>query len=198
LKSDREMNYIRHFASILIFIFLTAYSVAENEQGNFLPLNDPAADELAKQDIEDNTEGEDIFDQVQDAKSNTLLVVMEKNNPVASVDSEPPLPKGRLLSPLNKWNLDLQDAMDRVVELEMYLSNDVVFGKGTIVVENVVQNATATGTFQGNKLNMDILSSDLTLYRLLLTRNGKSLSGDYHGYSAKYVTWKGIAMGKIN
>jgi hypothetical protein len=79
----------------------------------------------------------------------------------------------------------------------MCLSNDVVFGKGTIVVEGISQNATATGTFAGKKLNLDILSSDLTLYRLVLTMNGKSLSGDYHGYSTINVPWKGIAMGSI-
>ncbi len=61
-----------------------------------------------------------------------------------------------------------------------------------------LQNATATGAITGNKLNLDILSDDLTLFHLSLTMNGKSLSGDYHGYSVVYVPWKGIAMGKIN
>ena len=88
--------------------------------------------------------------------------------------------------------------MERAVVLQMCQSNDVVFGKGTITVGSSLQNATATGTTAGNKLNLDILSDDLTLFRLSLTMNGKSLSGDYHGYSVSYVPWKGIAMGKIN
>ncbi len=65
-------------------------------------------------------------------------------------------------------------------------------------MEGSLQNATATGTTAGNKLNLDVLSDDLTLFHLSLTMSGKSLSGDYHGYSVRYVPFKGIAMGKIN
>ncbi len=102
------------------------------------------------------------------------------------------------MSPSNKWHLDLQDTKDRVVDLELYQSNDAVFGRGTIVVESVSQNVTATGTVSGNKLALDILTSDLSLFRLALTMSGKSLSGDYHSYSASYVPGQGIAMGKIS
>ncbi len=94
--------------------------------------------------------------------------------------------------------MDLQDTLDRSVTLEMSQSNEVVYGKGTIVADNSVQNVTATGTFSGNKLGLDILTADLTLFRLELTLNRKSFSGDYHAYSPSYVTWKGIAMGSIN
>ena len=45
---------------------------------------------------------------------------------------------------------------------------------------------------------MDVLTSDLSLFRLSLTMSGKSLSGDYHSYSASYVPGQGIAMGKIS
>jgi hypothetical protein len=192
------MNYARLPVCTLILVFLVVYAVVADDQGDSLGLNDPAADAKAKQDTKDTMRFEDIFNSRQDAKGNSSPVIMGKNTPAASVSTQPSQPKSRLLSPLNKWHLDLQDTKDRVVELEMCLSNDVVFGKGTIVVENLAQNATATGTFAGKKLNLDILSSDLTLYRLVLTINGKSLSGDYHGYSTIKVPWKGIAMGKIN
>ena len=192
------MNYARLPVCTLILVFLVVYAVVADDQGDSLGLNDPAADATAKQDTKDTMRYEDIFNSRQDAKGNSSPVIMGKNTPAASVSTQPSQPKSRLLSPLNKWHLDLQDTKDRVVELEMCLSNDVVFGKGTIVVENLAQNATATGTFAGKKLNLDILSSDLTLYRLVLTINGKSLSGDYHGYSTIKVPWKGIAMGKIN
>ena len=191
------MSYGRHPACILILVFLAVYAVAADDQGNFLSLNLPAADSTAKQDINETMKGKDILNNGQDTRGNSSPVIMGKNTPAASVRTQPSQPKSRLLSPLNKWHLDLQDTKDRVVELEMCLSNDVVFGKGTIVVENLAQNATATGTFAGKKLNLDILSSDLTLYRLVLTMNGKSLSGDYHGYSTINVPWKGIAMGSI-
>jgi hypothetical protein len=84
------------------------------------------------------------------------------------------------------------------MELQMSQSDNVVYGKGTIAFGNGIQAATATGTITENKLNLDILSDDVTLFRLSLTMNGKSLSGDYHGYSTSYASWKGIAMGKIN
>lgn len=82
--------------------------------------------------------------------------------------------------------------------LQMSQSQNAIWGKGTIAVGEAVQDATATGTVNGNKVNLDILTDDLTLFRLSLTMNRKSLSGDYHGYSTSYTPWKGIAMGKIN
>jgi hypothetical protein len=191
------MHYARLSACTLILVFLAVYAVAADDQGNFLSPNRPVANATAKQDIKDTIRGEDIFNSRQDAKGNSSPVIMGKNTQAASVNTQSSQPKSRLLSPLNKWHLDLQDTEDRVVELEMCLSNDVVFGKGTIMIENLAQNATATGTFAGKKLNLDILSCDLTLYRLVLTMNGKSLSGDYHGYSTLKVPWKGIAMGSI-
>ncbi len=61
----------------------------------------------------------------------------------------------------------------------------------------ILQNATATGIIIGNNMNLDVHSNDLTLLRLSLTMNDKSLSGDYHGYSVSYLPWKVIAMGSI-
>ena len=191
------MNYARLPGCILILVFFAVHGVAADDQGNFLSLDDPAADATAKRDIKETMGNEDIFNSGKDLKGNSSRVITGKNTPAASVSTQSSQPKSRLLSPLNRWHLDMQDTKDRVVELEMCLSNEVVFGKGTIVVEDLAQDATATGTFAGKKLNLDILSSDLTLYRLVLTLNGKSLSGDYHGYSTTKVPWKGIAMGSI-
>jgi hypothetical protein len=177
---------------LVILIFLASHAVAQND-----PLN-PAADVDAMQDIK-NTMGDDIFREgQQDQLGNATPVITGKNLPGSIASSEAPQPKTRLLSPTNTWTLKLMDSQDRSVALQMYQSNDVVFGKGTIVVSSSTQNVMATGTITGNKLSMDILSDDLTLFRLSLTMNGKSLSGDYHGYSVSYVPWKGIAMGKIN
>ena len=108
-----------------------------------------------------------------------------------------PAEEQALVSSLSIWHLDLQDPLDRSVNIEMCQSNDVVFGKGTIVGESVAQNATAIGTIKGNKLNLDILSSDLSLVRLELTMRGKFPSGDHHASSASFVPWAGFAMGRI-
>jgi hypothetical protein len=182
---------IKYFASIIALIFLAATSMAEDD-----PL-DPAGSS-ALQDIK-NTMGDEIFRPGnQDQLGNATPVITGKNLPGSIGATQSSQPKARLLSPTASWSMKLMDSQDRSVSLQMCQSNDVVFGKGTISVGINTQNVMATGTISGNKLNMDILSDDLTLFRLSLTMNGKSLSGDYHGYSASYVPWKGIAMGKIN
>ncbi|MCX6673766.1 MAG: hypothetical protein NTY37_08315 [Methanothrix sp.] len=180
------MKYI-----ILMLIFLTALAVAEDD--SLSPSNAGAMQDIKK------TMGDEIFSPgQQDQLGNATPVITGKNLPGAVVNRQPSLPQARLFSPTSTWSLNLLDNLERVVVLQMCQSNDVVFGKGTITVGSSLQNATATGTITGKKLNLDVLCDDLTLLRLSLTMNGKSLSGDYHGYSVSYVPWKGIAMGKIN
>jgi len=133
----------------------------------------------------------------QDQRGNATPVLMGKNLGEANVGQEATGPKSRLLSPMVRWELDLKDSLDRTVEMEMYQSNDVLFGKGRIMADGMEQNVSASGTISGNKLDLDILSEDLSLFRLSLTMNGKSIYGDYHIYSARFITEKGIAMGKI-
>ncbi len=182
------MNYIRSLASVLILIFLT-FSALAQDPGSFLNPGDTASNTVV------NATGVDPLNPVQDLKGAATPVITGKNTPQTQGSLQP---KARLLSPSGKWYLDLQDTEDRVVDLEMYQSSDAVFGRGTIVTESVTQNVTAIGTVSGNKLALDILSSDLSLFRLALTMSGKSLSGDYHSYSASYVPGHGIAMGKIS
>ena len=182
------MNYIKSLASVLILIFLTFFATAQ-DPGNFLNPGDTASNTVV------NATGVDSLNSVPDLKGVATPVIMGKKTPV---NPGPSQPKARLLSPSGKWHLDLQDTKDRVVDLEMYQSSDAVFGRGTIVVESVSQNVTAIGTVSGNKLALDILTSDLSLFRLALTMSGKSISGDYHSYSASYVPGHGIAMGKIS
>jgi hypothetical protein len=182
---------IKYLAGIIMLIFLASTTVAVDD-----PLN-PTSDG-ALQDIK-NTMGDDIFSKgQQDQLGNATPVITGKNLPGSIGSSQSSQPKARLLSPTSTWSLKLLDSQERSVALQMYQSNDIVFGKGTIAVGINTQNAMATGTVTGNKLNLDVLSDDLTLFRLSLTMNGKSLSGDYHGYSVSYVPWKGIAMGKIS
>jgi len=187
------MNYIKSLASVLILIFLTFSATAQNP-GNFLNPGDTASNTVVSPDIK-NATGDDPLNPMQDLRGVATPVIMGKNTPV---NPGPSQPKARLLSPSNRWHLDLKDTKDRVVDLELYQSNDAVFGRGTIVVESVSQNVTAIGTVSGNKLALDILTSDLSLFRLALTMSGKSISGDYHSYSASYVPGQGIAMGKIS
>ena len=185
------MNSMKFLASmlLLLLVFLAANAIAQD--------NDPlgsATNAAVNEDV-GKSMADDLFSPVQDMRGVPTPVLMGKNAPAAQGSIQP---KARLLSPSNKWHLDLQDTKDRVVDLELFQSNDAVFGNGTIVVEGVSQYVTATGTVTGNKLAMDVLTSDLSLFRLALTMSGKSLSGDYHSYSASYVPGQGIAMGKIS
>ena len=133
----------------------------------------------------------------QDQKGNATPVMMGKNTGEAEVGQGSEQPKSRLISSSVRWELELQDSLDRTMELDMYQSNDVLFGKGRIVAEGIEQNVSASGTTSGNKLDLDVLSDDLSLFRFSLTMNGKSIYGDYHIYSARFLPDKGIAMGKI-
>jgi hypothetical protein len=169
----------KSLAGISMLILLAASVVASED-----PLGPSNTD--AVQDIRETIQ--------QEQKDNAT---QEKNLPGSVASTRSSQPRARLLSPISTWSLNLLDSKERAVTLEMHQSNDVVFGKGTINAGGSLQNATAIGTITGNKLNLDVLSDDLTLFRLYLTMNGKSLSGDYHGYSVSYESWKGIAMGSI-
>jgi hypothetical protein len=183
-----NMNWTKYPAVMLMLIFLAACALAQED-----PLN-PAPSAAATQEIT----GDDILSPVpQDQKGNATPVIT-KALPGSIADQQSSQSKARLLSPISSWSLSLLDNLERAALLQMSQSSDVVFGKGTLTIGSSVQDATATGTVSGNKLSLDILTDDLTLFRLSLTMNGKSLSGDYHGYSTIYVPWKGIAMGKIN
>jgi hypothetical protein len=176
------MNGIKFIAALLALGFLTGSAIGEND-----PLN-----------LDDVAGKEDVIKPNQDVQGNATPVIMGKNLPASSIDLKPSQPSPRLLSPTSTWSLSLIDSMERAVELQMSQSENVIWGKGTIAMGEVVHAATATGTLNGNKANLDILTDDLTLFRLYLTMNRKSLSGDYHGYNSSIMPWKGIAMGKIN
>lgn len=188
------MKYLIYSVGLLIFISLAAHAAATD----YLDVSNSQVDSAAKQDIKDAFGNEAPINPAVDVKGKATPVITGTNVAGATVNTGPDMPKKRLLSPMSNWRLDLQDNMDRSVTLEMSQSNDVVYGKGTIAADNSVQNITATGTFSGNKLGLDILTADLTLFRLDLTMNRKSFSGDYHAYNPSFVTWKGIAMGSIN
>jgi hypothetical protein len=172
----------KSLVGILLLIFLATLAVSQEDSLW------PSEKETVK------TVKDDFLSPAQDVKGNVTPVITGKNLP----DVVASQPKARLFSPTSTWSLNLQDTLERAIVLEMCQSENVVFGKGTITVGSTLKNVTATGTFNEKKLNLDVFSDDMTLFRLSLTMNGKSMSGDYNAYSISYVRWKGIAMGKIN
>ncbi len=186
------MKYQIYLVGLLIFISL-AIQVAATDY-----LDTGKTNDASMQDVKDTMGKEALFNSTTDVKGKATPVITGTNLAGATVSTGSPQPKSRLFSPVSNWRLALQDTSDRSVTLQMSQSNDVVYGRGTIAVGGMVQNVTATGTYSGNKLALDILTTDLTLFRLDLTLNRKSFSGDYHGYSPSITSWKGIAMGSIN
>ncbi len=133
------MNSMKFPASmlLLLLVFLAANAIAQD--------NDPlgSAPNAAVNEDVGKSMADDLFSPVQDMRGVPTPVLMGKNVPAAQESTKP---KARLLSPSNKWHLDLQDTKDRVLDLELFQSNDAVFGNGTIVVDGVSQYVTATGT----------------------------------------------------
>ncbi len=191
------MGYYRNLVLILAFLFIALVATGEEGQGDYLNPSDSAANVAAMQDLKETMGQEILFNPQQDGKTSSTSVIISKNIPVAAVGHNPSQPQARLLNPLNRWHLDLKDSADRSVELQMTQSNDAVFGRGVVAAAGFAQDATATGKVAGKKLSLDILTADLTLFRLDLTLNGKSIAGDYHAYSTAIMPWKGIAMGAI-
>jgi hypothetical protein len=99
-------------------------------------------------------------------------------------------------SPAGNWSFGLRDSKNRVLALTLFQSKDAVFGTGTINDGGETMSVSASGTFSGNKISLDVTSSGtITLYRLGLTINGGSASGDYVAFSAGGEPWIGIAEG---
>ena len=94
------------------------------------------------------------------------------------------------------WSFELRDSKTRQLALTLFQSEDAVFGEGTINDGGDTLQASASGSVEGDKLNLDVTSSrTINLYRLALTMNGNTLSGDYRAFSADGQPWKGIVNG---
>jgi hypothetical protein len=95
-----------------------------------------------------------------------------------------------------EWSFELRDSKTRELALVLFQSDDAIFGSGTMNNGNATQGISASGSVEGDRLNLDIVSlKPIDLYRLALTINGASVSGDYRAFEASRDTWTGIANG---
>jgi len=84
-----------------------------------------------------------------------------------------------------RWRLEMADAASRSVELALYQSEDAMFGRGIMTLGNDTQEVAASGSALGNKLVLDLVSiRDLSMFRLLMTVDARSASGNYNVFSA--------------
>jgi hypothetical protein len=94
------------------------------------------------------------------------------------------------------WSFQLRDSKTRQLALNLFQSEEAVFGAGTINDGGDTLGVSASGSAEGDKLNLDVTSlGTISLYRLALTMNGESASGDYRGFSTSERPWSGIANG---
>ncbi len=97
------------------------------------------------------------------------------------------------------WRLDLKDSTERSVVLSLAQSGGVVYGKGSMISGGQTQDVAATGTVDGDKLYMDIVSmGSVGLYKLSLSQSGSALVGSYDAFSPSAQPWTGIATGSAS
>ena len=95
------------------------------------------------------------------------------------------------------WSFRLRDSKkNRVLALALFQSYNAVFGTGRINDGGDTLEVSASGSVEGDKLYLDATSSGtITLYRLALTENGNTASGEYRAFSTGGETWIGLAEG---
>lgn len=94
------------------------------------------------------------------------------------------------------WSFELRDSKTRQLALNLFQSENAVFGEGSINDGGDTLQVSASGSAEGDKLNLDVTSSgNISLYRLALTMSGNSVSGDYRAFSTGGQPWTGIANG---
>jgi hypothetical protein len=96
------------------------------------------------------------------------------------------------------WSLTFEDGKNRIMALRLFQSENVVFGTGTINDGGDTLKILASGSLEGGKLNLDIISDEMiALYRLDLTIKGNSASGEYVAFSTNGENWSGFADGML-
>ncbi|NMC10401.1 MAG: hypothetical protein GYA39_05430 [Methanothrix sp.] len=94
------------------------------------------------------------------------------------------------------WSFELRDSKIRELSLTLFQSEDAIFGAGSMNDGGDTLEVSASGSVEKDRLNLDITSLGvISLYRLALTTNGGSVSGNYRAFSASKEPWTGIANG---
>lgn len=117
----------------------------------------------------------------------------EETSPNAQVQNAAPSSHSDIAG---EWIFELRDSKTRQLGLTLFRSEDAVFGEGSINDGTNTLPVLASGSVQGEKLHLDVISSGTTgLYRLTFTKSGDALSGDYKAFSTTRQPWTGIANG---
>lgn len=124
-----------------------------------------------------------------------------------------------------RWSLAITEKSTRSLDLALYQTGDLVFGKGVLGssesseaggsssedrgIDSMIEwlnlppsslesasQAAASGTVEGDRLHLDLISLEsLSLYRFELNLTGDLVSGSYSAYGTDGSTWAGTATG---
>jgi hypothetical protein len=98
------------------------------------------------------------------------------------------------------WSFELNDSTNgsapKEVSLALNESDHLILGYGTLMEENNTQQVTASGLENGSRLDLNLTTlATVNLYKLSLTRNDDSATGEYSAYSADGQSWTGSVKG---
>jgi hypothetical protein len=94
------------------------------------------------------------------------------------------------------WSFRLRDSKNRDLALTLLQSGNAISGTGMINDGNDSQKVTASGSIQGDQLNLNASSSGtINLYQIVLLANGDSASGKYKAFPTSGEPWIGLAEG---
>ncbi len=94
------------------------------------------------------------------------------------------------------WSLQLNDSMQRDVSLALFQEGASIFGSGSLREGNSTSQVMASGTLQGDLLNLDLTTQQpITLYKLLLNLSDDDVSGKYSAISSGGDKWTGQVDG---
>lgn len=94
------------------------------------------------------------------------------------------------------WSFELSDSAVRQADITLFQAGDVLFGMGNLNEEDSTIQVVASGSLQGDEMELDITSTGpISLYRLALNLSGDSAAGDYNAFSASGDSWTGSASG---
>jgi hypothetical protein len=107
-----------------------------------------------------------------------------------------PSTQARPTSVAGTWSLEIDAGTPIYANITLVQSEDAVFGKGKIIDGNDTQTAVASGSIEGNMLNLDLVSPEnLRLYRLSMTVSGNSVTGSNTAFSPSESPSTGPAKG---
>ena len=139
---------------------------------------------------------------IQDARNTGVTT---KSNPLSKSDSEQP--GFSVLAPTEadgdnsldnvnangSWSFDLKGKPPEKIELYLVQNKGQVIGQGVINRQNGTENATASGSISGTKMNLTVIPQGvLDLYKLNLSLSSFS-AGTYAAYMADGSTRSGQA-----